>query len=134
MIVIGIDPGEVSGFACLYHGKLAYSGTTTRAQGFRTSIDHVSPDVLIVERPRVYPQGKGDPNDLITLALTAGRYLERWASAPRILTPFPHDWKGSVPKPIHNKRILSRVGLVEGADHNMIDAIGLALWGHERAY
>lgn len=54
-----------------------------------------------------------------------------------ISTPTPIDWKGTVPKEIHNKRIiknllpqeldiLARTG--HQKNHNVIDAIGLLKW------
>jgi hypothetical protein len=51
----------------------------------------------------------------------------------------PRTWKGNIPKAIHNERVLGALTAAERAtlpkrprakdfDHNMIDAVGIALW------
>jgi len=58
----------------------------------------------------------------------------------RVLCPIPSDWKGSVPKSIHHKRILARLRVSEealahipkGQQQHVIDAAGLALWAVDR--
>lgn len=137
-MVITLDPGEVTGWAVFTGSRLAHCGTTTRAHGFRTPYDYATPDVLVVEMPTVYPDDREKANNLLVLATTVGRYLERWARCPRIVTPRPRDWKGGVPKAIHNSRTVSRLSEIEQfllankPDHNMLDAIGLGLWHLKR--
>jgi hypothetical protein len=95
---------------------------------------------VVVESPQAQ---KGDSlarqNDLY-------KCTQRGASVAGALRPsvlyfvWPHDWKGSVPKDVHNQRVLDRLspeeaeiyrkasaGVVESKKNNIIDAIGLFL-------
>jgi hypothetical protein len=97
---------------------------------------------VVIEKPVIYRPRlmKGDPNDLIVLALLAGRYQERALNdKATVELVTPHEWKGSVSKEISNRRVLKKlkseelavlnaVKCAESARHNVIDAIGIALW------
>jgi hypothetical protein len=100
-----------------------------------------APADAVVEVPQVYRQRmqKGDPNDLITVAIMAGL-------AVAVLAPFteaqlvrPHAWKGNRPKAVDNQQTLRllndmelRMVAASGASksklHNVLDAVGLGLW------
>jgi hypothetical protein len=75
-------------------------------------------------------------NDLIATAVRLGRLVE--ASRPlQVCYVTPSQWKGQVPKDIHNARVLAKLrpdelALAEGLDHNGIDALGLLIWALER--
>lgn len=100
---------------------------------------------VVVELPQVYSQRhwKGDPNDLIGVAATAGVivgvlgfYEVEWVK--------PHSWKGNVPKQVHNARVLAalddrraafdavRTSVPSSLLHNVIDAIGLGAWASRK--
>ena len=75
--------------------------------------------------------GKIDPQDLIDVNLVAGALGTQWV--------FPHIWKGSVPKAIHQRRIRSKLldseirvldkcEVAESYLHNTVDAVGIGLW------
>jgi hypothetical protein len=95
---------------------------------------------VFVEYPRVYPagKGKGDPNDLVEVALVSGGLGARAArldSTVRLVCA--PEWT-RVPKDIQNARTLaaltdSEKSRIEACPsslkHNVIDAIGLGLWG-----
>lgn len=61
----------------------------------------------------------------------------------QILLPLPAEWKGTIPKGVHQKRLRKKLGL-DGANAELlagmtntnashaIDGLGLALWLHER--
>lgn len=94
---------------------------------------------LICEVPQAYRTGllKGDPNDLIAVALVAGVALSSCDVVRRV---HPHTWKGNVPKDIHNARILAKATPAVRASlskirstvrHNAIDALGLYQWAVE---
>lgn len=135
-----VDPGKWGiGYAIWGMGVLEYAdfyrGTRySMAQLIRT----YSPTFGVIEKPMVYPLGTrgagDDPNDLIEVALTVGAVM---SVAESTITAYPRDWKGTVPKEIHNKRVLAALtdkdkALIErvpsGLRHNVIDAIGLGLW------
>lgn len=104
----------------------------------------------IIERPQVYSarQSKGDPNDLITLAIRVGRYVERLERLGAVVDlVLPARWKGQTPKNVHNARVLEALHpsdltraetCVSDLRHvtkksgytrdDVIDAIGLGRW------
>ena len=100
--------------------------------------------MVVIEKPQIYPSrlSKGNPNDLITLALQVGRYIERLeAQGATVTLALPHEWKGTIPKDIHHKRIVGYLtdaerqviktygaGVAAGKVHNMLDAVGLGKW------
>ncbi len=102
------------------------------------------PILIVVERPVIYPDSKERDADQVDLAVSAGvlggalrAYIK---CGSRLLMPTPRQWKGTVPKPIHNERTAKRcpaaVELVnklpKGQRNHVWDAVGLALWGMER--
>lgn len=141
MILLAIDPGVDTGWALFNHSALL---TRCGLGGPPYSFEDVNH--VIIEKPQVYRRAlsKGDPNDLITLAIQVGRYVERF-DKPYLGTTVelvvPAEWKGQVPKAVHHARILDELTLVEktgianalasvatGKRHNTYDAIGLGLW------
>ena len=148
--VIGIDPGKHTGWAHFQDGLLVSAASITETEMLiAPPLTIIGPAIVIIEVPRVYPRGgKGDPNDLIDLAVLAGT-IQGWyvSRAPGIATRLvaPRTWKGTVPKPIHNERVLAALTPAERAllpkrpraktfDHNMLDAVGLGLFQLKREY
>ena len=102
---------------------------------------------LVVEFPQVYQGGaqKGDPNDLLLLAGVVSA-LAALCSGIALCTCYrPKEWKGQVPKHIHQRRIEKRLTEVESERvtcdlatvpaslrHNAWDAIGLGLFALDR--
>jgi len=93
-----------------------------------------TPDYLVCEWPQIYTsgKGKGDPNDLIPLAVICGMLAAQYPSAS-VYTYAPREWKGQVPKRVMVTRVLGRLSdeelaLLTTSDHNAIDAIGIGLW------
>lgn len=149
MSLLAIDPGVVG------LGWANFCGGVLRSAGL---IEHLLPDGLgqllgrfrlmgvlgmtvVVEIPQVYPQRlqKGDPNDLISVALVAGVAAAVFLPycTPRFVKP--HAWKGTVPKDIHNRRIEAALDenerkvllastKLKSKRHNVTDAVGLGLW------
>lgn len=92
---------------------------------------------LVIEKMQIYARRPWEP--MINISILSGILLQsiRW---DRVSLPYPRDWKGQVPKTIHNQRIIASldqqsrdrldlVGVPAGKKHNVIDAIGLAKWG-----
>jgi len=94
----------------------------------------------IVEFPRVLPSTP-DPEDILQLARVAGRAEQAMATCQLVR---PNEWKGSVSKELHNRRVLESLGAIHPASlpriqarltvlgtkaHNAIDALGLLLYG-----
>lgn len=146
--VIGIDPGAVTGWSSFWEAELISAGTIKRGKLEELPVPEMLPGVIVIEKPVVYPTGlgKGDPNELIDLALWAGE-IAGWlrARAPGVDIVFvaPRRWKGTVPKHISNERTLDalegserlklpRRPRAKDFDHNMLDAVGIGLWQLER--
>lgn len=100
-------------------------------------------DFAIVEGQEKYPKDKVRPNDLIHLAQVAGMAAGMIAVYHEIMPHIvrPRKWKGSVPKKVHQQRILSKVVIGVECDYldctktqqgHVIDAMGLAYYGFEQ--
>lgn len=87
-------------------------------------------DLVVIEKPQVYQgrKAKGDPNDLIELAVLVGA-LGFGFSCP-VLLPRPFEWKGQVPKEISHRRIREQIPNLGRYSKDALDAVGLALWGY----
>lgn len=133
--ILAIDPGVDTGWCIVERGAVVDCGL---GAGWGSA------PVAILERPQIYrqEQQKGDPNDLITLAIQLGRYVERLeASGTKTALVLPRTWKGQVPKDVHHRRIVAKLTPTEAAlvasrltrvseskQHNVLDAVGLAKW------
>jgi hypothetical protein len=95
----------------------------------------------VIEMPRWYPrEHEIDVNDLLDLACLVGRLQGRLEEkGVDVELVYPRTWKGTVPKDIHNKRVLAALSKEELAllpkrprakdfDHNLLDAVGIGLW------
>ena len=112
--------------------------------------DLEQPYSLVIEGQEIYrgSNSKVNPNGLLMIAQIAGAaagLLREGASGLRI--PRPREWKQSIPKPVHQARILSKLGWgykkTQGYSYplsspfdfkssewkHLVDAIGLAVWG-----
>lgn len=147
MSLLAIDPGKDTGWARLDVSGVLIDcglGDPPRSDGCR----------VIIERPQVYRgrSSKGDPNDLITLAIQVGRYTERMvAQGSSVEHVIPHDWKGTVDPDVLCRRVAATLSaperdllyrvlaplarrpmtdehLTSGRRHNVIDAVGIAKW------
>ena len=101
---------------------------------------------IVVEKPQVYPKGKGpnaNPDDLVELAAALGACVAALDDVvwPGVwVTYLPREWKGQVPKDVHHRRILKKLSseelellhdcledVPESLRHNAIDAVGIGL-------
>lgn len=126
-MLLAIDPGRDTGWSIWYQGALVSAGLGLAPRQLY--------DEVVIEVPEVYPGGpKVDPNDLITLAVLVGRYVERYNTVSYLVKP--KRWKGQVPKEIHHRRLRAAipgidkhlVGIRETLKHNVLDAIGIGQW------
>jgi hypothetical protein len=92
-------------------------------------------NTLVLEYPRIYTQTTdADPDDMLALAFVCGALMEG-LPAKDVKLVRPSEWKGQVPKKIHNARVVSKLADHEQHwiktarnNHNVIDAIGIGLW------
>lgn len=87
----------------------------------------------VIELPRIYPvrRWKGDANDLIRVAVTAGAIAGALGAPVQFVEP--RAWKGSRPKDVDNRYTLGLLSEAERAtmdatSHDVVDAVGLGLW------
>ena len=142
MKLLAVDPGtNVTGWASFVDTRLVPCGCW-RADGLLAMLAEVrlacenttySYERTVIERPQVYAQRKwrGDPNDLIGVALVAGAVA---ALFPPVDFVLPHTWKGSATDVVVEKRVRAALApdelLIVGrkARHDVWDAVGLGLW------
>lgn len=143
MISIGVDPGKTKSAMVVMDGtKLLAIGWVDSYLECCSLLQGVVLEGAIgtVEGQRHYPNTpKSVPNDLIDLGNSAGRmlgYLESLGVACTL--PKPQAWKGTVPKSVHNKRVIEKVGgepdwkaygIRSSDGHHFLDAIGLSIFG-----
>lgn len=148
---IGIDPGtRQCGFAFFVDDEpescgLVQSALRTveeRAVDMASQLVHacgMAYPMAVVERPVIYPNSRERDSDIVDLAVTAGVVAGALRKG-RLRMPTPREWKGTVPKKIHNERTAARcpaaVALIaklpKGQRNHVWDAVGLALWGIEK--
>lgn len=97
--------------------------------------------LFVSEIPQVYREGKSanvSPDDLTNLTGVVGCVIG-FLDPSEVKTYVPAEWKGQVPKDIHNRRIKASLSLDEvrvldavkcpaSLLHNVIDAIGVGLF------
>lgn len=115
-------------------------------------LDPLWPMRIVIEGQHIYQGSKVQPNDLIKLSKVAGAAAGICAlhfPNTKIIIPEPKDWKGSVPKAVHQARLYHKLGwgykkcrdyayplhptigqeLKQGEWKHMGDSIGLQMWG-----
>ena len=134
-IVACIDPGVNPGLAIYLNGLLIDAYYVTDVEAFTVPI---KADVVVLEHLYIDRHSRQPPNDIVKAqlwgAFLAGKFQ------PKILeTVLPSEWKGQVPKDVHNKWIISKLSADEvdviktcttkkSKLHNVIDAAGIGLW------
>ena len=143
-MIVCIDPGTTCiGIAVFSESQNALvSCDLVRGEDwidtFNRLPDFENLETLVIEDPRIYPVSKARANDLMKLAKSVGAIVAKVdAKFTKLVTPA--TWKGSVPKRIHQKRILRALTAEEKTIlnkcpcpksllHNTIDAVGIGLW------
>lgn len=149
MKLISVDPGKHAfGWALFEDGDFIAGGLCGNdTQAIDGDLKALGATEAIIELPQVYQQRmwKGDPNDLIEVAIVAGKAAHALAMAGATDIEFvkPRVWKGTRSKKICNKLTLDTLTSCERAAfdtievlaslrHNVIDAIGIGLWRLKR--
>lgn len=172
IVYAGIDPDtEHSGVALIWpdgkielklaraKGRLAVD----RAPGMAQAIRHVLPEfsgacfyrgipgLVVKVRAAVEWQHQRkqerNPNAMMGVQAVAGMAVAALSSRgvlpEDIKTPLPHQWKGSIPKEVHQRRLLRRLnltadspefhGIPKSMQEHVIDALGLAVWMRDQS-
>lgn len=130
--MIAIDPGESAG-----RGRFDRPSRKLLECGLIDSADRLALRTadVVCEHPTIYP-GTKNPNNIVTLAITAGRLVERHLALDGVLKwHLPRQWKGQVPKPpkAADYIIYRRIVNALDADERQIFAQALAQVGSEKA-
>lgn len=89
---------------------------------------------LVIERMKHRKYGP-PVDDILEVNGVVGAVARIYAEC-ELVSPYPHEWKGSVPKKIHNNRVYNKLTADEKAAittnktywDDTIDAVGLGLW------
>lgn len=85
----------------------------TYSQKIRDAFERGRIFCTVVEGQQIYQGVRQRPDDILRLSQVAGGgagIASHLCGATRLLMPRPQEWKGSVPKPIHQARVLERLG------------------------
>lgn len=132
-MLLSIDPGARTGWACFREAQLVSCGLTTPAKWPDLVRQADGIDVLI-EEPTLYPHSKANPADVMSLQLKVGELKGRFeAVGCKVTLVQPRTWKRQVSKAICHQRaakVLSDAerSLAATANHDTWDAIALGLW------
>ncbi len=128
--MITIDPGKHPGWAYFPFNILNACGAGPLPSWVGTDVGP-----CLIERPTIYPRSPVPPNDIITLAIEAGRLSAPFRDVQWVL---PRKWKGTAPKAVMHARIMNALTPEEhdvyrrcndrGGSKDALDAIGLGLW------
>ena len=131
--LLAIDPGNSSGLALFeFEGQWVLKGAWVTSPDVVVFVPPL--EVIVIECPKMYPHEK-NPGSILKLALTVGRYVERYPG--RQFLPNPRDWKGTIDGDIMTARIEAEMNarereiydkIARGTRHNAADAIGIGKW------
>lgn len=142
MRLFAVDPGKSSGYALFEDGVLIDCGAGAPGKDFVIPPLHM--DILVIERPEIYRGSRVNPNNLVTLAITAG-WWTGVVTHEKLLWVVPKMWKGQIPKTprLQNYIIYKRVkdvlysswdnGLTQKQKFDAIDAVGIGRYAIENA-
>lgn len=98
---VAADPGRQTGIAVFCSGYLVQAFQLPIDAACRILRDSYWEDHVRVERPIFRPGERTPPNDLIALGVSAGRLA---GSCEEHSFVYPHEWKGSLDKPVCHRR------------------------------
>lgn len=120
----------------------AVKATILVAQSVATTVAlDENPLKAAIEWQNFHPDDKR-PDNIVQLNSVAGMALASLESPEKALIPLPVQWKGTVPKAVHQKRILAKLSqpivwdswkVARSNRTHVVDAIGLAIYAVEQA-
>jgi hypothetical protein len=139
-MIIAIDPGKLTISYALGRAKYLYDVGYLKFPNLKDigywAAEHWDRyDVVVIEKPQIYQNTNRhiDQNDLVDLARTVGLCS---LVGREVVEYLPREWKGQVPKTIHNRRIKkmlkpAEIDIVKDRglynNHNVLDSIGILL-------
>lgn len=152
--ILAIDPGVRLCGVALFAGVQLVEATIVRCTEKNVSdfvvaltmakqLPAAYVDTLVIERMLIYDKAQqlGDPNHLARIEFIAGVLTRDFKGlSANVLRPTAREWKGTIRKSIHHKRIIAecpKAAQLAAATpktyrHNVYDAVGLGLWAIRR--
>lgn len=144
-MILALDPGKTFGWALFDEAarRLVDCGVDDHKSPKREVSTIYCPRngelSVLIEKP--HKHGKVPLEDIIALAIRAGELGGQFSPSPvRYIEPV--EWKGNLPKEISHARIWAKLtpaeqnlvavaakGMAPSKRHNMLDAIGIGLFG-----
>jgi hypothetical protein len=146
-MLLAIDPGADTGWA-VYDSCRRLTACGLYDGDRNITLPSVEPGArVLIECPRLRPRGEKNPNSILLVARKAGEWAGRFHHhAVEYL--LPNDWKGTTDKKIDHPRTWARLddkeraivdayfrsahgrqGLAPSRRHNVLDALGIGLFG-----
>jgi len=139
--MIAIDPGKDKiALAFFSADRNLYQCEVLPTREACNVLSDAARGLCVIEIPQIYPHNKGDPNDLVQVALHAGRVMQAIYGAGGVVREVrPHAWKSSAPKKVMHARIVSALSAQEqryfdscrfsrAVIGDALDAVGIGLW------
>lgn len=137
--VLSIDPGvNHIGWAIHQGDQLTHCDLSNKFSDLTGNVD-----IVVIEKPQVYSpkHWKGDPNDLINVAIAAGECGGSFGHGYDVHYVLPATWKGQTPKEVTKNQINKELDMDEmkvlkqalmkhpkNLRHNIYDAVGIGRW------
>lgn len=160
--LVALDPGLIHPAVAIFRGGLLVHASRVRLSGVLAKVADVgercrlialevgehlagrgveAPLALAFERVQIYraAKSKGDPNDLVPLAIIAGQ-VSGLVPGARVISPTPREWSGGTSKAEtgdpwaspRGERVRRRLSGDEFAaviaTHDAVDAAAIGLW------
>ena len=146
---MALDTGlRACGFAVVDDGTLVFAELVRSPEAFArgprawaTMVEAVleayplAADLLVVEMPQYDGRTSvgGVAPDVFEVVGVAGRLLAAFTGRAQVAwSVTPQEWKKNLPKPVHHARLAEELSPEEALlvpdDHNVRDAVALALW------
>lgn len=140
-----LDDGEVVAGRLVVPDKfgaedLRYRMARALAIELDVIFDEFRPELVVIEWQAIRPSDPR-PNNILELCVVGGMALALAArEGIAVERPLPVNWKGSVEKKIHQRRIMTAYGstpdkifrdIPKAKVNHVVDALGLAMWGSQ---
>lgn len=148
-MLLAIDPGADTGWA-FFDSCRRLKACGLAAQVVCLGDPPLHPERVLIECPKLRPRGEKNPNAILQVARNAGEWAGHFGTT-KVEYLTPNDWKGTTSKDISNARTWAKLdtheqgivdaffraapgrnGLAPSKRHNVLDAIGIGLFGVSR--
>ena len=140
--MLSVDPGTKDMGWALWQGDRMVRCGIARGQDWIEAVLNMPPltvGQLFIEDQQIYRNSRINAHSLLSVARVVGAVVFYY-NTPLTVLVLPRAWKGQLPKEVCGRRTISKLDPAEQAvlgktnyaksiRHNLIDAIGIGLWG-----